>query len=78
MLKKDDTCPICNMAFLEDKYPLVVRLPCHPRHWFDLECIAPWLKLQQVCETGGREVCWGVVMRANGESRLVRWIESVW
>jgi hypothetical protein len=29
----------------EDKYPLVVRLPCHKTHLFDLECIQPWLKL---------------------------------
>jgi len=28
-LKDSDTCPICNTAFLEDKFPLVVRLPCH-------------------------------------------------
>jgi len=28
-LKEGDTCPICNTAFLEDQYPLVVRLPCH-------------------------------------------------
>lgn len=28
-LKEADTCPICNTPFLEDKFPLVVRLPCH-------------------------------------------------
>lgn len=28
-----------------DPYPLVVRLPCHISHIFDLECIQPWLKL---------------------------------
>lgn len=32
-----------------DKYPLVVRLPCHKDHIFDLECIAPWLKLHATC-----------------------------
>ncbi|KAI5807376.1 hypothetical protein DFH27DRAFT_599149 [Peziza echinospora] len=33
----------------EDPYPLVVRLPCHPNHLFDLECIQPWLKLHTTC-----------------------------
>lgn len=32
-----------------DPYPLVVRLPCHPEHWFDLQCIQPWLALQTTC-----------------------------
>lgn len=32
-----------------DEYPLVVCLPCHKDHWFDLECIAPWLKLHATC-----------------------------
>ena len=32
-----------------DPYPLVVRLPCHRSHLFDLECIAPWLKLNSTC-----------------------------
>ncbi|KAL9579596.1 MAG: hypothetical protein Q9212_005020 [Teloschistes hypoglaucus] len=32
-----------------DQYPLVVRLPCHKDHFFDLECIAPWLKLHATC-----------------------------
>ncbi|KAL8688684.1 MAG: hypothetical protein Q9218_005468 [Villophora microphyllina] len=36
-------------AFLDDRYPLVVRLPCHRDHVFDLECIAPWLKLHATC-----------------------------
>ncbi|KAI9794618.1 MAG: hypothetical protein M1816_004505 [Peltula sp. TS41687] len=48
-LKKADVCPICNNPFLDDKYPLVVRLPCHRNHVFDLECIAPWLKLHSTC-----------------------------
>ncbi len=33
----------------KDKYPLVVRLPCHRSHIFDLECITPWLKLHTTC-----------------------------
>ena len=32
-----------------DPYPLVVRLPCHKDHRFDLECIAPWLRLHATC-----------------------------
>ena len=32
-----------------DEYPLVVRLPCHPEHKFDLDCIQPWLKLNTTC-----------------------------
>ncbi|KAI9835846.1 MAG: hypothetical protein M1819_001744 [Sarea resinae] len=35
--------------FLADPYPLVVRLPCHKSHIFDLECITPWLKLHPTC-----------------------------
>ncbi|KAL2069658.1 hypothetical protein VTL71DRAFT_14337 [Oculimacula yallundae] len=48
-LKKTDTCPICNEAFLDDEYPLVVQLPCHKTHRFDLECVGPWLRLQGTC-----------------------------
>ncbi|KAJ5825611.1 hypothetical protein N7474_002749 [Penicillium riverlandense] len=43
------TCPICNNPFLEDEYPLVVQLPCHPTHLFDLECVRPWLRLRGTC-----------------------------
>lgn len=48
-LKPEDACPICSNPFLEDKYPLVVRLPCHRDHIFDLECIKPWLKVNTTC-----------------------------
>lgn len=48
-LKPSDNCPICNNPFLEDEYPLVVELPCHKDHRFDLECIRPWLKLNPTC-----------------------------
>ena len=48
-VEKDDDCPICGNAFLEDPHPLLVRLPCHPSHVFDLECVRPWLRLRGTC-----------------------------
>ncbi|KAL3421433.1 zinc finger domain-containing ring-type protein [Phlyctema vagabunda] len=47
--KNNDSCPICAEKFLDDPYPLVVRLPCHPDHWFDLDCVGPWLTLKGTC-----------------------------
>jgi hypothetical protein len=48
-LKPQDSCAICTTAYLDDEYPLVVRLPCDRRHHFDLECVGPWLKLHSTC-----------------------------
>lgn len=53
-LEDDDDCPICTNKFKNDKYPLIVKLPCnaktkHRGHIFDLECIGPWLKLNSTC-----------------------------
>ena len=48
-LKRGTDCPICGERFADDPHPLVVRLPCHPNHIFDLECIAPWLRLNGTC-----------------------------
>ncbi|BCS20727.1 uncharacterized protein APUU_21159S [Aspergillus puulaauensis] len=48
-LNPSQSCPICSNPFLEDKYPLVVQLPCHPTHLFDLECVRPWLRLRGTC-----------------------------
>ncbi|KAF7586431.1 hypothetical protein BBP40_008920, partial [Aspergillus hancockii] len=48
-LKKGQSCPICSNEFLDDQYPLVVRLPCHPTHLFDMECVRPWLRLRGTC-----------------------------
>lgn len=48
-LKKSDTCPICAEKFLDDEFPLVVELPCHPTHHFDLDCVGPWLRLNGTC-----------------------------
>jgi hypothetical protein len=48
-LRAGDACPICAEDFLADPYPLVVELPCHHTHRFDLECIQPWLRSQGTC-----------------------------
>jgi Ring finger domain len=46
-LKMDDVCPICATPYLEDQYPLVVKLRCG--HKFDLECIGIWFKEHSNC-----------------------------
>ncbi|KAK6460456.1 hypothetical protein DFJ63DRAFT_344043 [Scheffersomyces coipomensis] len=51
-LKPDADCPICTNKFVDNKYPLIVKLPClHTKvdHIFDLECIGPWLKFNSTC-----------------------------
>lgn len=48
-LKADQACSICTNDFLDDPYPLVVRLPCDGKHKFDLECISPWLSIKGTC-----------------------------
>lgn len=55
-LKAGDSCPICRMPFLDDEYPLVVRLPCHKEHIFDLECLQPWLKMNNSCPLDRKEL----------------------
>lgn len=56
VLKPTDACPICVNPFLEDEYPLVVQLPCHEDHRFDLDCIGPWLKLNATCPLDRKEL----------------------
>ena len=48
-LKADESCPICAEKYLDDQYPLVVELPCHHSHRFDLECVGPWLQSKGTC-----------------------------
>lgn len=50
-LRKTEVCPICGEPFLDDEYPLVVELPCKSKvpHRYDMDCIAPWLKLNGTC-----------------------------
>jgi len=45
----DDRCPICCDEFRARDYPLVVELPCHPAHRFELECVGPWLLTMGNC-----------------------------
>ena len=66
-LKPSQTCPICNNPFLDDKYPLVVRLPCHSTHMFDMECIRPWLRLKGTCPLD--RVDFGKQEREKAEAR---------
>lgn len=48
-------CPICTSKYSDNEYPLIVKLPCRVQndskkeHIFDLDCIAPWLKLHSTC-----------------------------
>ncbi|KAG7863909.1 hypothetical protein KL919_001224 [Ogataea angusta] len=46
---KDKCCPICTNEFHQEEYPLIVELPCNSKHYFDLDCIGPWLKLNRTC-----------------------------
>jgi hypothetical protein len=55
-LKKEDTCPICAEKYLDDPYPLVVELPCHETHRFDLECVSPWLLGKGTCPLCRKEM----------------------
>lgn len=48
-VKEDEACPICAEKYLDDQYCLVVELPCHHSHRFDLECVGPWLLSKGNC-----------------------------
>lgn len=55
LLPENSECPICTSKFADNEYPLLVKLPCRVQnnskkeHIFDLDCIAPWLKLHSTC-----------------------------
>lgn len=55
-LKEEDACPICAERYLDDEYPLVVELPCHGSHRFDLECVGPWLRGKGTCPLCRKEL----------------------
>ncbi|KAM5471612.1 hypothetical protein MferCBS49748_001782 [Microsporum ferrugineum] len=69
-LKEAQSCPICNNPFLEDSHPLVVRLPCHTSHLFDLECVRPWLRLRGTCPLDRTD--FGKKERQKEQERLER------
>lgn len=71
-----DSCPICTRPFLEDEHPLVVRLPCHESHVFDLECVEPWMRMEGTCpmdrkdlakEERNRKAAWEERLRKERE-----------
>ncbi|EKV16311.1 hypothetical protein PDIG_08420 [Penicillium digitatum PHI26] len=66
-----DTCPICNNPFMEDAYPLVVQLPCHPTHRFDLECVRPWLRLRGTCPLDRIDFAKQLRDKADAKKKLV-------
>jgi hypothetical protein len=45
--EKSSECSICLQAY--ESNDLLVRLPCHERHCFHVECIREWLKRQNAC-----------------------------
>ncbi|KAL2162018.1 hypothetical protein VTH06DRAFT_7803 [Thermothelomyces fergusii] len=55
-LRGDDACPICAERYLDDPYCLVVELPCHASHRFDLECVGPWLRAKGTCPLCRKEL----------------------
>lgn len=66
-LKKTDTCPICGDSFLDDPYPLVVELPCHKTHRFDLDCVGPWLRLNGTCPLDRKDLAKKEVVKAKDD-----------
>ncbi|GEQ72119.1 hypothetical protein JCM33374_g5805 [Metschnikowia sp. JCM 33374] len=54
-LPENADCPICTNKFVDNSYPLIVKLPCFSsgksskQHVFDMDCIAPWLKVNSTC-----------------------------
>ncbi|KAB5566466.1 hypothetical protein GE09DRAFT_736609 [Coniochaeta sp. 2T2.1] len=51
-----ETCPICAERYLDDQYCLIVELPCHHSHKFDLECVGPWLLSKGTCPLCRKEM----------------------
>ncbi|KAF9584402.1 hypothetical protein BGW38_006598 [Lunasporangiospora selenospora] len=54
-LKSDEACIVCNENFSEnDSKAGVTKLPC--KHYFDRDCIVPWLELHNNCPACRAEV----------------------
>ncbi|PVU91730.1 hypothetical protein BB561_004225 [Smittium simulii] len=65
--KEDDSCIICDEFYIRENRSAknkILRLPCN--HNFDLDCILPWLKINNTCP-----VCRGELPSDNPE-----WIEK--
>ncbi|KAH8556301.1 hypothetical protein BGW37DRAFT_471880 [Umbelopsis sp. PMI_123] len=45
-LSSDEACIICKENFHESQ-SVVTKMPCH--HYFDQECLLPWLQLHNTC-----------------------------
>ncbi|WPK26485.1 hypothetical protein PUMCH_003839 [Australozyma saopauloensis] len=74
-------CPICTNKFSENEYPLLVKLPCRVQngskkeHIYDMDCIAPWLKLHStcpMCRFNVKDVALTRKKRLDEETRLAR------
>ena len=76
-MKADETCPICGEKFLDDQYCLVVVLPCHSTHKFDLECVGPWLRLNGSCPLDRKKVGDGEERKKEHDS-VRRGVEEMW
>ncbi|KAF9417827.1 hypothetical protein BGZ94_009858 [Podila epigama] len=54
-VKRDEACIICNENFQENESKAgITQLPC--KHFFDRECIVPWLELHNNCPACRAEV----------------------
>jgi len=76
-LKPDETCPICGEKFLDDQYCLVVVLPCHPTHKFDLECVGPWLRINGTCPLDRKAVGDGEKRKKDQEREMEAAVEGL-
>jgi hypothetical protein len=76
-LKPDETCPICGEKFLDDQYCLVVVLPCHPTHKFDLECVGPWLRINGTCPLDRKAVGDGEKRKKDQEREMEAGVEGL-
>ncbi|KAF9993300.1 hypothetical protein BGZ80_001087 [Entomortierella chlamydospora] len=54
-VKRDEACIICNENFQENESKAgITKLPC--KHFFDRDCIVPWLELHNNCPACRAEV----------------------
>ncbi|KAG0196946.1 hypothetical protein BGX28_009531 [Mortierella sp. GBA30] len=73
-VKRDDACIICNENFQENESKAgITYLPC--KHFFDRDCIVPWLELHNNCPSCRAEVPSDdpVWIRKKREAELARY-----